>query len=250
MMPSWLSGEAVLGVALYAGLANTWFHLLYHRSPLYLDPLSLVGRDPRARPSAAQWGTLLVALGGVFGFAAGLAPQTGAVAALTAIYGLRRWEVATYPGGMVARLGKYAPASAALLAWLVAGALNPAHAWDAAAGVFAACYVLAGIAKVRETGWGWGRAENMSLLLAERGFGRFGALRLRLATNRAACAAIGAAGLGVEFAAAGFLWAPARPGLAVGIVAFKALTYVLYGYFEPEWALTAAAIGVAAYLTP
>lgn len=249
-MPAWLTGEAVLGLALVAGLANTWFHLLYHRSPLYLDPLALVGRDRAARPSAAQWATFGVALAGVFAFASGAAPTLGGAAALGGICGLRRWEVATYAGDTVTRLGKYAPASAALLAWLLANLLDPTHAWDAASGVFAACYVLAAIAKVRETGWGWGRAENMSLLLAERGFGRFGALRLRLATSRAACAIIGAFGLGVEFAAAGLVWAPARPGLAAGIVGFKALTYVLYGYFEPEWALTAAAIGVAAYLTP
>ncbi len=249
MTPAWFTGEAVLGLALFAGLANTWFHLLYHRSPLYLDPLSLVGRHAAARPSWTQWGTFALAITGVVAFASGKAPLLGGATALAAIYRLRRWEVATYPGDTVTRLGKYAPASALLMAWLLAYLLDKTHTWDAAAGVFAACYVLAAIAKVRETGWGWGRAENMSLLLAERGFGRFGALRLRLAQSRAACAVIGASGLGVEFAAAGFVWAPARPGLAVGIVGFKALTWLLYGYFEPEWALTAAAIGLAAYAT-
>ena len=50
-------------------------------------------------------------------------------------------------------------------------------------------------------------------------------------------------GLGADFAAAGLVWAPARPGLAMAIAGFKAMTWVLLGYSELEWVLTAIAIG-------
>ena len=50
-------------------------------------------------------------------------------------------------------------------------------------------------------------------------------------------------GLGADFAAAGLVWAPARPGLAMAIAVFKAMTWVLFGYSELEWVLTAIAIG-------
>ncbi|MSQ00781.1 MAG: hypothetical protein EXR71_02685 [Myxococcales bacterium] len=76
-----------------------------------------------------------------------------------------------------------------------------ARGWDAAAGVFGSCYVHAGIAKIRESGWDWGRAESMSVMLAERGFGRFGTLRLALAQSRAACTVIGTIGMGIEIGA-------------------------------------------------
>lgn len=245
----------VLALALGAGLANTTFHLAYHQSPLYLDPRALVGRDRRAVLGGRQVAALLVALGGLAVFLLTPVPELGAALALAAILQLRRWEIATWPGDVVVRLGKYAPASACLLGWaaahLIARALGAdaatqaARGWDAAAGVLASAYVLAAIAKVRESGLGWTRAESISLLLAERGFGRWGGLRLRLAQSRFASAFVGWMGLLVEAAAVLLLFPPIRPYFAAGIVVFMAVTWLLFGYFEPEWALGAAAIGIA-----
>jgi hypothetical protein len=248
-----MSGEPVLALAVGLGLANSLFHLVYHRVPVYLDPTTAVGDAAAVRLRAPQLATALAGVGAIVAFAAGWWPELAGAVAIVATWRLYRWELGTYPGQLIVQLGKYAPAAATLLGFVVARLLAralgldaDARAWDAAAGVFGGCYVLAGIAKVRGSGWGWGRAEHMSVLLAERGFGRWGALRLRLAQSRAACAAIGWGGLLVELGGVAFVWAPARPGLAVGLVAFKAATWLLFGYFEPEWALVAVAIGLAA----
>ncbi len=245
-----------LAAGLLAGLANTLFHLRYHHVPLYLDPRSVVG-DPEAVPWPPRvWGLATLAVAGVLLVVGGFHPGLAAPFTLAALLGLRQHEVGTYGPEIVVRLGKYAPASACLLGWWVArtislalghpGAEADAHGWDAASGVFGGCYVLAGIAKLRESGWAWGRAENMSLMLAERGFGRWGSLRLWLAQQRPACGLIGATGLWIELGAVAFVYAPLRPAFAVGVVLFKLFTWVLFGYFEPEWVFTVIAIGLAA----
>lgn len=258
---------AVLALGLLAGLANTAFHLVYHRVPLYLDPRGVVGDPAGRRPTLRQLALLGAAVAGVLAFAASPAGLGGpgplalavslvaAPAALAAIWALRQHEVATYGPEVVVRLGKYAPASVCLLAWWFgAGAARVAgddavtawaRGWDVAAGAFGAAYVLAAIAKLREAGWAWARPEAMALLLAERGFGAMGPVRLALARSRAACAVVGAAGLGIELGALAFVWPPARPWAAATIVGFKAMTWGLFGYFEPEWVLAAVAVGVA-----
>jgi hypothetical protein len=249
--------RALLSAAIGAGLLNTLFHLLFHRAPLYLDPTALPGRVGTVPLRPAQIAIALGAAVGALGFAAGGRPELWAALTLLCVWRLREWEVATWPGDIVVRLGKYAPASAALLGFAVFHALadlagfgaaeREAFGWDAAAGVFGGAYLLAAIAKVRLTGWDWGRAEHMSLMLAERGFGRFGGIRLRIAQSRRACALIGAVGMGMELAGPLLAVRGLRAPLAVAILAFKFLTWVLFGYSEPEWALTIAAIGAAAY---
>ncbi len=250
--------RALLSAAITAGLLNTMFHLLFHRAPLYLEPGALPGKVSVERVRLAQWAVALTAFGSALAFVSSTVPALWAVLTLGCVWQLRRWEVATWPGDTVVRLGKYAPASAALLGFVVAhtaaGTLGAsaseqeAFGWDAAAGVFGGAYVLAAVAKVQLSGWGWGRAEHMSLMLAERGFGRFGALRLRLAQSRAACAVVGWVGMGMEWAGPLLAWPATRPHLAAAILVFKGFTWVLFGYSEPEWSLTILAIGAAAWL--
>lgn len=249
--------EAILALGLTAGWLNTLFHLVYHRVPLYLSPRDAFGDAAGKLPPPGQLIVATAALASMWAFGLGWQPLLSGGATLAFLLRLRRWEVATYPQKLVVRLGKYAPASACLMGWLLAfglaGALGydeatqKARGWDAAAGVFGGCYVLAGIAKVRESGWDWGRAESMSVMLAERGFGRFGGVRLALAQSRAACVVIGATGMWIELGAIAFVWPPARPWLALAVVVFKAMTWGLFGYFEPEWTLAVIAIGVAAW---
>lgn len=248
--------EAILALALTAGWLNTCFHLVYHRVPLYLSPRDAFGDAAGKWPPLGQIIVAIAALASIWAFGLAWRPVLAGGATLACLLRLRRWEVATYPNKLVVRLGKYAPASACLMGWLLAllladalgydEATQRARGWDAAAGVFGGCYVLAGIAKIRESGWDWGRAESMSVMLAERGFGRLGGLRLALAQSRAACTVIGVTGMGIELGAIAFVWPPARPWLAMAVVGFKAMTWGLFGYFEPEWTLAVIAIGVAA----
>lgn len=249
--------RVLLALALGAGLANTLFHLRYHHVPLYLDPRSVVGDSAAAPLPRAVLLLGLGAIAAVVAIGSGWWPMITAPVALLMIVGLRRFEVATYGPQIVVRLGKYAPASACLLAGWVAALVGltlgidrehlELYAWDAAAGVFGSCYLLAALAKVRETGWSWGKAEHMSVMLAERGFGPAGGLRLWLAQRRLACATIGMTGMVVELAGVLFVWAPLRPALAAVVVVFKLMTWLLFGYFEPEWVLVVMAIGVAAW---
>jgi hypothetical protein len=244
-----MTGAPVLAAAVLAAWANAALHLAWADRPVY-DMRGLA-----KRPSLARWplllGTLALVSLGLAGWIDGHA--TGVVAMLVGLALIRRAERAIWPGDTVVRLGKYAPAAAALGGWLVAwtgarvlGGEPSARAWDGAAGVVAAMYGLAAASKLQLSGVRWGAPEHMALLLAERAWTGPKALRrLRraLVASGFACRAVGVAGLGVELAMVGFVVPDARLALAAMIVLFNLAILLSLGYVEVEWTLVV--VGVA-----
>ena len=241
-------GEALFGAALMASWTNSAVHVAAGDRPIYAESTRGV------RPSVG-WGRLGILAALTLGFfclvyafvTAGALRWAPGVGALVALGVVRRFEIAAWPGDIVVRLGKYAPSAACLLGWLVAygvargrgASLSHAEKWgfEAAAGVLASVYVLAGIAKLRESGWGWVRARQHALLIAERAYtgpGWVRGVRLWVARSRGLCALVGLAGLFIELGAVAYLWPDARPMVAVLVIGLHGGFKLLLGYSEPE----------------
>jgi hypothetical protein len=161
--------------------------------------------------------------------------------------GVRLIEQRQWPSDHVVRLGKYAPASAALLAHWVVLMLTGSEAagWEAAAGVMGATLSLAALAKWREAGTNWFKASGMGLLVAERA--AFGPAPLRwtrrqVAGSRRLSAACSQIGMGLEAAGVLFIFPSLRLWLAGAVVALLVNFYVLLGYVEEEWMLALIAV--------
>ncbi|MFZ5482337.1 MAG: hypothetical protein ACOZNI_36585 [Myxococcota bacterium] len=253
------AGLWLLGAGLLLSWANSALHVLLSDRPFYLLSARLFdGRVRAAR--AAVLAVLSLGYGGlVVAFVRAGASERLAVAILACLVAIRQWEIAQWQGDLVVRLGKYVPTAACLAGWLVAQPILRASGvgegeawrlgWDAACGVMAGVYVLAGIAKLRESGPEWAKARHQALLVAERAY--FGprplrALRLAVARSRASSAVVGAVGLGLELGAVAFLVPSLRPGLAGAIVAMHLGFFVLLGYVELEWTVVLLAITLLA----
>lgn len=126
--------------------------------------------------------------------------------------GVRQLERRVWHDDIVVKLGKYVPAAAALLGHSLArGALllldrAPAEAeaagWEAACGVLGGAFFLAGLAKLRESGFDWVPARHEALLIAERAYSGAPALRWlrrRVAATPWLCLAAGLYGFYGEF---------------------------------------------------
>ena len=121
--------------------------------------------------------------------------------------------------------------------------------WNAAVGVIAAAYTMAGVTKVREAGFRWARPSNIALLLYERSYAgpRWQrSLRRHLAARPILCGLGATAGLWIELLA----WLAVVPdlrwavvGAATGLQASITLTL---GYFEPEWIAVFIAVALLA----
>lgn len=219
--------------ALFLGWANSALHVAFSEQPLYAR------RDGLDRPRARAAWLLLPSLG----FAAALlAFHRGSwwagLGVFLALAGIRQLETRTWTGDTVVRLGKYAPSAACLLGWLIGRFAGEAAAWQAACGVMAGIYTLAGLSKLAETGWEWVRPQNHALLIAERSFGAprpLRALRLAAARSPAVCRFVGLAGLIAELACAFYVFPEARMAVTVLVLGLHAGIVLLLGYVEPEW---------------
>jgi hypothetical protein len=252
-----LAGEILFALGLLLSWANSAIHVALYDRPIYaLSPRMFRGRVGGMR--------LVPVLGASVGFVglvglffAGIHREITAVAVLAALVGIRRFEIAQWKGDVVVRLGKYVPAGACLLSWLVADLVLRALAveaperlaWNASCGMLAGAHVLAGIAKVRESGWAWMHGRYQALLIAERGFAGprwLRALRLAVARSMRASWLVGVVGMLAEFGAFLFVVPAARPFVLAAMMILYLGFMVLLGYFEFEWIVVIVAVTLLA----
>ena len=248
-------GAILFAVGLVLSWVNSAMHVAMSERPLYaMSRRVFQGPVRRAR------GALVLLLSAVFvaqvvAFTVGWNPEWVAITLLLSLFGVRQWEKAQWPGDIVVYLGKYVAAAACLAAWLVAQPVlrlwgYPAEearhlGWDAACGVMAGAFTLAGLTKLREAGVRWLEAKHHALLIAERAFsGPMWLRRLRLAVARSphATQIIGVYGMAVELGAIAFVVPELRVAVLVALWALLIGFVVLLGYFEVEWATVALAV--------
>jgi hypothetical protein len=250
-----IAGRLLFCFALVLSWANSAMHVALADRPLYA--MSGRVREEPAIPNRLP--AILVAsaafVGLVITFYLGIHVEWIAALILLSLIAIRRFEIRQWPGDIVVRLGKYVPAGACLLAWLIAAIVLTALGfptarahelgWQASAGVLAGAYVLAAIAKLRETGLDWMNPGYQALLVAERAFSgppAIRSLRAAIARSRLACQIVGSVGFFAEFLAAGFIFPPARPVVLAAVIALHLGFIVLLGYFEPEWVAVMIAV--------
>lgn len=254
-------GLALFTLALVFSWVNSALHVLLPHRPLYAFSASAAPSDPI--PARR-----LVAVGlATLGFAAASGawalsdwPRLGAAAVLLVLLSIRQVEKRQWPGNMVVRLGKYVPAAACLLGWLVAATLTRALSWEeaasqragweAAAGVMAALYPLAALSKLRLTGWRWMRPQHHALMIAERAYTGphwVRAIRQRGSRSMALCGFVGMFGLLSEFACALYVFPDARLFVTAIVLALHAGILLFLGYIEPEWILVMVGLTVMAF---
>ncbi len=253
-----------LGLWLFAGglvlsWANSALHVALPDRPLY----AMSARMFKGRVSTLRLVTLGLASVGFVGlialFLKQASPEWVALVILLVLLGIRRLEIIQWPDNIVVKLGKYVPSAACLLAWLIASVtlrwtgkpVEDARAlgWQAACGVMAGAYVLAAIAKLRQSGFSWAHPRYQALLVAERAFAGprwLRAVRLQAARSKAASTVIGFVGLFAEFLAVLFIVPAARPWVIALVIALHLGFILLLGYFEIEWILVLVAVATLA----
>lgn len=248
-------GIVLFGISLMLSWINSSFHVALPDRPLYSpSPRIFQGAAPKGRvlpvALAALPFTALTVL-----FVLDIARVWVGIALFVAMLAIRRAEIVQWKGDIVVRLGKYVPTAACLLAWLVAqpALLFAGYAeeearvlgWDAACGVMAGAYVLAGIAKLRESGVQWAESKYQALLVAERAFAGpaiVRSTRLAVARSRFASRIVGIAGLATEFLAIGLVVPVLRPIVVALVLVLHAGFVVLLGYAEYEWVVVIVSI--------
>lgn len=250
-------GQGLFALCLLHSWANSTAHVMYPHEQVYSSGFDLLLRRPTGRGLAlALIGTpLFVAATWAF-FSAPL-PLLWAGLLLAMMAGVRHLERRVWHDEIVIKLGKYVPAAAALLGHSLArGGLllldhPPAEAeaagWEAACGVLGGAFFLAGLAKLRETGFDWVRARHQALLIAERAYSGAPALRWlrrRVAATPWLCLAAGIYGFYGEFFGLLFAVPWARWPVAIFSVALQVGITVLLGYVELEWLLILIALAL------
>lgn len=252
-------GLWLFAVGLCLSWANSAIHIALSDRPMYIRSIRIFQNLTQINRIL----TLLVLSAGylalVAAFLVGWHRHLVAVVILVVLATIRRFEIAQWPGDIVVRLGKYVPAAACLLAWLVSSNVlvqlgqdrvrAEALGWDAACGVMAGAHVLAGIAKVRESGWVWLLPKYQSLLVAERAYVGprvLRGLRWSIASSKSASLVVGITGFTVELLAGLFVVPDLRPFLLAVILLLYTGFVVLLGYLELEWMLVLTAITLLA----
>jgi ABC-type amino acid transport system permease subunit len=252
-------GRWLFVFGLFLSWANSAVHVALSDRPLYIRSARVFQGGARTgRVMALSIATLPV-LGLCVAFLRGLHLEWVALAILVLLATIRRFEILQWPGDIVVRLGKYVPAAACLLAWLVSQPIlkhfgfSSAEAnhlgWNAACGVMAGAYVLAAIAKLRETGWKWMKPRYQALLVAERAYlgpALLRRMRSAIAHSRRASAVVGATGFFVELFAILFVVPLIRPYLLGVVLVLNFGFLTLLGYFELEWMVVLVAITLLA----
>lgn len=252
-------GFWLFAVALCLSWANSAIHVALSDRPMYIRSIRIFQNLTQIKRIVCLLVLSLGYLALVGLFLVGWHRPWIALVILGVLLSIRRFEIAQWPGDIVVRLGKYVPAAACLLAWLVSSSVlawlghervrAEALGWDAACGVMAGAHVLAGIAKVRESGWVWLLPKYQSLLVAERAYVGpriLRGLRWSIASSKTASLVVGATGFSVELLAGLFVVPELRPFLLGVILLLYTGFLVLLGYFEIEWMLVLTAITLLA----
>jgi hypothetical protein len=251
------AGAALFAVCLVHSWANSATHVLYPHEQIYSSGFSLLTRRPTGLGLAVTLLGTPLFIYACWAFFSAPHPLVWAGLLLGMMAGVRQLERRVWHDDIVVKLGKYVPAAAALLGHSVArGALllldrPPAEAeaagWEAACGVLGGAFFLAGLAKLRESGFDWVRARHQALLIAERAYSGAPALRWlrrRVAATPWLCLAAGLYGFYGEFLGLLFAFSWARWPVAVFSVALQIGITVLLGYVELEWLLILIALAL------
>ena len=115
---------------------------------------------------------------------------------------------------------------------------------DLASGLIAACYVLAGIAKLKAHGIAWG--GGLAILILERSINptMFSGIRRSFAESPLICTGFGLVALALELGAFGLLVPKLRRPLLFCLASMHLSIGVLLGYFYPDWCLVLLAVGL------
>lgn len=212
-------------------------------------PAALQWLGPLTHPVAAAAVTVVFALLlGWFVVRGGQATMVALAALLAAGAAVQGWQ---WPGDEGANGAVMLP-GAALVAMAVARGMVPPErrdraGIDAAAGLVAACYLLAGVAKLGGSGWAWTSQANLGVHILAQGYGGLGELeplRTWVAGSPVVCRALGVGTLVIELGAVAFL----RPGLravwAIGALFLHVGISLLMGLHHYDWLFTVLAVAV------
>jgi hypothetical protein len=244
----------LFAVSLLLSWLNSATHVLHAEKLVYNRWITLLGE----RPGNRRWIVLglltLVYLGLLLAFCVDVGRQPAGWLMLGLMMLIRGWEIRQWNREVVVGLGKYVPAGASLLGFLVGsllvGWLRPewnadAAGWDAAAGVLAACWGLAAFAKLRESGLRWTSAANVAVLVRERSYMAPRPIaRLRRAVSKLPWLCMAAAYVGFWGEAAGmlFIFPVLRWPVAIASALFQLGITILLGYWELEWIVIMLAV--------
>ena len=134
----------------------------------------------------------------------------------------------------------------AVARWRAAEGDREAAGIEAGAGVVAAGYVLAGLAKLGGSGFAWTSRENLGMQIVSQGYAGMGALeplRLYVADSGGLCRLLGVGTLAIELGAVLFMLPRLRPFVAAAIVALHLGIALLMDLHHYDWMFTT--VGVA-----
>jgi hypothetical protein len=246
-------GLVVFGLCLVGAVVSNVMHLIDPRAMGYTrGPLSVIYRPGWPRLAALVAGAVLsVTLAVLFvidwhRFLVG--PLYLVVGSL-----YRQWERAQWQGDIVVEFGKYAPAAATLLGYLVGSGIatltehsDPEWAgWQAACGVLGACFTLSAFSKWQEARWRWFQGTGVQLLIAERALlvrGWRRRLRERVARSVAFTTFMSGGAFSLELLGFVFVIPELRVPFWIGGVGMLAGFFLFLGYFEIQWLLVLTAM--------
>lgn len=250
-------GSVLFGICLLHSWANSSTHVLYPHEAVYSGGPSMFLRSASKRGLAVVGATTPVFLLATVAFCMGTRPLLSGAVLLGLMAGIRQLERRMWHDEIVVKLGKYVPAAAALLGYVVARGIAEltgqtdevanAAGWEAGCGVMGGAFFLAGLAKLRESGMSWSKARNQAILIVERSYSGpmpVRALRKWVAASPTLCLAAGLYGFYGEFLGLLFAVSWARWPIAIFSVLLQIGITVLLGYIELEWMLIMVALAL------
>lgn len=185
----------------------------------------------------------------VIGFVLRIRPGATGVTAACLLALVMHLTESQWPRGIGLHNGAILPGgtlTAYLIAWFVTRKRSIAEReWfgvEAACGIVAAGYSLAGLSKVLGSGFGWAQGANLSIHIATHshsGAAFMRPLRLSVAENLQLCTVLGIGTLLVECSFLAFTWQKARKPYAILVTCMHTSISILMGLHHFDWLFTA-----------
>jgi len=143
--------------------------------------------------------------------------------------------------------GKYLP-WLILLAWVATRSRPKGSFVEMASGFAAACYAMAGLAKLLGAGLAWGRAGSLAMLVRERSYGDSVLATFRRAVSEFPIVVelAGWLALGIELAGVALLFPRLRVGYTIVVIAMHQSIGLLLGYYYWDWSAAMIALALSA----